>query len=94
MVVVKDVMPVFPWLRVFSGITHIWCSLKIFFFGGGWFRDLGIFGKKKNKNKRLCRMSHPTERKDPEKNSQGEHLSSKIKKNVLKLGIYQNQVGK
>lgn len=39
-------------------------------------------------------MSHPTERKDPEKNSQGEHLSSKIKKNVLKLGIYQNQVGK
>lgn len=32
------------------------------------------------KNKRLCIMSHPTERKDPEKNSQGEHLSSKIKK--------------
>ena len=51
MVVVKDVMPVFPWLRVFSGITHIWCSLKIFFFGGGWFRDLGIFGKKKKKTK-------------------------------------------
>lgn len=92
MVVVKDVMPVFPRLRVFSGITHIWCSLKIFSFGGGWFRDLGIFGKKNPK--RLCRMSHPTERKDPEKNSQGKHLSNKIKKNVFKLGIYQNQAGK
>lgn len=83
MVVVKDVMPVFPRLRVFSGITHIWCSLKIFSFGGGWFRDLGIFGKKKQ---RLCRKSHPTERKDPEKNSQGKHLSNKILKKCFEVG--------
>ena len=31
-------------------------------------------------------MSYPTERKDPEKSSQGEHLSSKIKKKCFEVG--------
>lgn len=81
----------FPWLRVFSGIRHTWCSLRISSLEVVGLGTLTVLEKKKKK--RICRMSHLTERRDLEKNSQGEHLLSKTKK-CLEVGVYQNQLGK
>lgn len=81
--VVKDMVPVFPWLRVFFGIRHMWCLLRI---SSLEVVGLGTFTFLEKKKKRSCRMSHLTEKGYQEKNSQVEHLLRKIK-TALKLGF-------
>lgn len=68
--------------------THV-VFIEDFFFGGCWFRDLYIFGKKK---KIMQNVPSYWKRISGEELTSGTFVTQN--KNCLEVGVYQNQVGK
>lgn len=85
----KDMVPVFPWLRVFFGIRHMWCLLRI---SSLEVVGLGTFTFLEKKKKIMQNVPSYWKRISGEELTSGTFVTQN--KNCLEVGIYQNQVGK